>query len=77
MDPLKDIVQRMIDAGETEENIALVIKQYNLDEPKINKQESSKQSPTETDTAVEEVEIVSDSPSKSSDTKSILFYLYI
>ena len=71
MDPLKDIVQRMIDAGETEENIALVIKQYNLDEPKINKQESSKQSPTETDTAVEEVEIVSDSPSKSSDTESV------
>ena len=33
---------------------------------------SAKQSPTETDTAVEEVESVSDSPSKSSDTKSIL-----
>ena len=31
---------------------------------------SAKQSPTETDTAVEEVEIVSDAPSKSSDTKS-------
>ena len=65
MDPLKDIVQRMVDAGEPEENIAMVIKEYNSGY-------SAKQSPTETDTAVEEVESVSDSPSDSSDTKSIL-----
>tara|TARA_R110002060_G_scaffold74886_1_gene84344 strand:- start:57 stop:6794 length:6738 start_codon:yes stop_codon:yes gene_type:complete len=65
MDPLKDIVQRMVDAGEPEENIAMVIEEYNSGY-------SAKQSPTETDTAVEEVESVSDSPSKSSDTKSIL-----
>ena len=65
MDPLKDIVQRMVDAGEPEENIAMVIKEYNSGY-------SAKQSPTETDAAVEEVESVSDTPSKSSDTKSIL-----
>ena len=53
MDPLKDIVQRMVDAGEPEENIAMVIEEYNSGY-------SAKQSPTETDTAVEEVESVSD-----------------
>ena len=65
MDPLEDIVQRMVDAEESEENIAMVIKEYNSGYAK-------KQSPTETDAAVEEVESVSDSPSDSSDTKSIL-----
>ena len=65
MDPLEDIVQRMVDAEESEENIAMVIKEYNSGYAK-------KQSPTETDAAVEEVESVSDSPSDSLDTESIL-----
>jgi len=64
MEEIEEIIQKMLDAGESEENIAMVIQEY-------ESQNSAKQSPTETDTAVEEVESVSDSPSKSSDTESV------
>ena len=33
MDELNEIVQRMIDAGESEENIALVVQSYTVDTP--------------------------------------------
>jgi hypothetical protein len=36
-DPLESIVQRMMDAGESEENIANVIRQYNTDNPPVPK----------------------------------------
>jgi len=62
MEELEAIVQRMMDAGEPEENIKMVIEEFTADR-------TAKTTPTETDTAVEEVESVSDAPSESSDTQ--------
>jgi len=62
MNELEQIVQRMIDAGESEEAIALVIKEYNSDKST----EEGKTSTTELDTTVGVTE-VSDTESLSED----------
>jgi hypothetical protein len=62
MNELEQIVQRMIDAGESEETIALVIEEYNSD----SKTEEGKTTPTDQDMSVDATE-VSDTESPSED----------
>ena len=62
MNELEQIVQRMIDAGESEETIALVIEEYNSD----SKTEEGKITPTDQDMSVDATE-VSDTESPSED----------
>ena len=62
MNELEQIVQRMIDAGESEEAIALVIEEYNSD----SKTEEGKTTPTDQDMSVDVTEVseVTESPSE-------------
>ena len=62
MDELEKIVQRMIDAGESEEAIALVIEEYNSD----SKTEEGKTTPTDQDMSVDVTEVseITESPSE-------------
>ena len=63
MNELEQIVQRMIDAGESEEAIALVIEEYNSD----SKTEEGKTTPTDQDMSVDVTEVseVTESPSEN------------
>ena len=62
MNELEQIVQRMIDAGESEEAIALVIEEYNSD----SKTEEGKTTPADQDMSVDVTEVseVTESPSE-------------
>ena len=64
MEELEVIVQRMMDAGEPEDNIRMVIEEF-------NKGQEVKTSTTTPDAVVEGVEIASPAPSKSLDTSSV------
>jgi hypothetical protein len=63
MDELEKIVQRMIDAGESEEAIALVIEEYNSD----SKTEEGKTTPTDQDMSVDVTEVSEITESLSED----------
>jgi len=65
MEELEKIVQRMIDAGESEENIAKVIREYNKSN-QIKDSEPVKKTPVETDATAGE-EIASDTELTSED----------
>ena len=75
MDKLKEIVQRMVAAGESEENIALVIKKYNAKPKKIEdttgKQTSQGQGAPVAGTAAAEIQLTDTvSPSVSGSLES-------
>ena len=63
MNELEQIVQRMIDAGESEEAIALVIEEYNSD----SKTEEGKTTPTDQDMSVDVTEVSEVTESTSED----------
>ena len=63
MNELEQIVQRMIDAGESEEAIALVIEEYNSD----SKTEEGKTTPTDQDMSVDVTEVSETTESPSED----------